>query len=152
MYRHGALAPSILRASCFSFWVINRDSEEKIAIFKRKVLRKIYGPSCDNGRWRIRYKNELYQLFGEPDTIKVIKARRVKWLGRLFRTNEYHTCRMLTFDTLYGTRRVGRPPIRWLESIKEDLRNIGVGIWKRMAVDRDKWRIISGAVKAGTRL
>jgi hypothetical protein len=57
---------------------------------------------------------------------------------------------MLTFVTLYGTRRVGRPPIRWLDSIEEDLRNIGVGIWKRMAIDRDKSRIITGAVKAGT--
>jgi hypothetical protein len=59
---------------------------------------------------------------------------------------------MLTFDTLYGTRRVGRPPIRLLKSIEEDLRNFGGGIWKRMAVDRDKWRIITGAVKAGTQL
>jgi hypothetical protein len=57
---------------------------------------------------------------------------------------------MLTFATLYGTRTVGRPPIRWLKSIEEDLRNIGVGIWKRMAMDKDKWRIITGAVKAGT--
>jgi hypothetical protein len=96
-------------------------------------------------------KNELYQHFGEPD-IREIKARRVKWLGHLFRINEYHPCRMLTFATLYGTRRVGRPPIRWLESIEEDLINIGVGIWKRMAMDRDKWRIITGVVKAGTRL
>jgi hypothetical protein len=118
---------------------------------ERKVLRKMYGPTCDNGRWRIRYNNELYQLFGEPD-IREIKARRVKWLGYLFRTNAYHPCRMLTFATLYGTRRVGRPSIRGLESIEEDLRNIGVGIWKRMAMDRDKWRIITGAVKAGTRL
>jgi hypothetical protein len=59
---------------------------------------------------------------------------------------------MLTFATLYGTRRVGRPPIRWLESIEDDLRNIGVGIWKGMAMDRDKWRIVTEAVKVGTRL
>jgi hypothetical protein len=57
---------------------------------------------------------------------------------------------MLTFATLYGSRRVGRPQIRWLESIEEDLRNIGVGIWKRMAVGRDKWRIVTGADKDGT--
>jgi hypothetical protein len=30
------------------------------------------------------------------------------------------------------------PSVRWLQSIEEDLRNIGVGIWKRMAVDRAK--------------
>jgi hypothetical protein len=39
--------------------------------------------------------------------------------------------------------------IKWLESIEEDLRNI---IWKLMAMDRDKWSIITGAVMAGTRL
>jgi hypothetical protein len=90
-------------------------------------------------------------FFGQHDIIREIKARRVKWLGHLLRSNEYHPCIMLTFATLYGTIRVGRPPIRWLESI-EDLRNIGVGIWKRMAMDRDKWRIITGAVKVATPL
>jgi hypothetical protein len=55
-------------------WAINRYNEEKIAIFERKVLRKIYGPTCDKGRWKIRYNNELYQLFGEPD-IREMKAR-----------------------------------------------------------------------------
>jgi hypothetical protein len=59
---------------------------------------------------------------------------------------------MLTFATLYDTRRVGRPPITWHVSIEGDLRNIGAGIWKIMAMDRDKWRIITGAVKAGSRL
>jgi hypothetical protein len=81
-------------------------TKRRLQIFERKVLRKIYGPTCDNGRWRIRY-NELYQLYGKPYIIREIKARGVKWLGHLFRANEYHPCRMLTFATLYGTRRVG---------------------------------------------
>jgi hypothetical protein len=71
-------------------WASNRYNEEKIVIFEGKVLRKIYGPTCDNERWRIRYNNERYQLFGEPDIIREIKARRLKWLGHLFITNEYH--------------------------------------------------------------
>jgi hypothetical protein len=29
----------------------------------------------------IRYNNELCQLLGEPDIIKEVKARRVRWLG-----------------------------------------------------------------------
>jgi hypothetical protein len=36
---------------------------------------------------RIRYNNELYQLFGEPAIIKEIKARKVRCLGHLFITN-----------------------------------------------------------------
>jgi hypothetical protein len=72
-------------------WAINKYNEEKITIFDRKVLRKIYGPTCDNGRWRIRYNNELYQLFGELVIMREIKARIVKWMEHLFRTNEYHS-------------------------------------------------------------
>jgi hypothetical protein len=50
----------------------------------------MYAPTCDNGRWRISYNNELHQFFGEPVIIREIKTRRVKWLGHHFRTNEYH--------------------------------------------------------------
>jgi hypothetical protein len=32
------------------------------------------------------------------------------------------------------------------------LRKVRVGIWKRVAIDRDTWGIITGAVKAGIRL
>jgi hypothetical protein len=57
---------------------------------------------------------------------------------------------MLIFTTLHYTRRVRRPPIRWLESIEEDIRNTEIGIWKRMSTDEEKRKIISGAVKVGT--
>jgi hypothetical protein len=36
-----------------------------------KILRKTYGPTNDNGVWRIRYIQELYN---EPDIIKMVKA------------------------------------------------------------------------------
>jgi hypothetical protein len=85
-------------------WAINRYNEDKVATFERKVLRKIYDPICDNGRWRIRCNNELYQFFGEPGIIKETKARRVRWPGHLFRTNENRPCRKLTFTTLHGAR------------------------------------------------
>jgi hypothetical protein len=48
-------------------WAMVKNDESKISIFERKVLRKIYGPVNDKGKWGIRYNNELYQLLGEPD-------------------------------------------------------------------------------------
>jgi hypothetical protein len=39
---------------------------------------------------RIRYNNEHHQLFGELVIMREIKARIEKWMGHLFRTNEYH--------------------------------------------------------------
>jgi hypothetical protein len=55
-------------------WASKRYNEEKITIFERKVLRKIMDQLVINGRWRIRYNNEVYKLFGEPDIIREIKA------------------------------------------------------------------------------
>jgi hypothetical protein len=42
-------------------------NEDKLKIFERKILRKIYGPSYVSGVWRIKYNDELYKLFKEPN-------------------------------------------------------------------------------------
>jgi hypothetical protein len=75
--------------------------------FERKILRRIYGPVNEGGRWRIRYNDELYQLFNEPEIVKEVKSRRVRWLGHLFRTEEQFPCRKLTFTRPYSTRKIG---------------------------------------------
>jgi hypothetical protein len=69
-------------------WSLTKNEENKTNIFKRKILRKIYGPTNDNGVWRIRYNQELYRLYNEPDIIKMVKAARLRWLGHLYRTKE----------------------------------------------------------------
>ena len=43
-------------------WVLSKSDEARIGVFERKVLRAIFGPTNDNGEWRIKY-NELYRVF-----------------------------------------------------------------------------------------
>jgi hypothetical protein len=50
---------------------------------------------------------EEYQI--ELDIIKEINARRIRWLGHVFRTSEQRPCGMLTLAALLGSKRVGRP-------------------------------------------
>jgi hypothetical protein len=45
---------------------------------KREILRKIHGPSCVNGIWRIKYNDELYSLYKEPSIVKMIKIATLK--------------------------------------------------------------------------
>jgi hypothetical protein len=45
-----------------------------LRFFERKLLRRIYGWIKENGIWRSRYNHELYKLYNEPDTVKLIKA------------------------------------------------------------------------------
>jgi hypothetical protein len=64
--------------------------EEKLKTFKRRILRRIYGPICENGVWRIKYNNELYSLYKDLDIVRVITVARLRWLGHLVRMEKTH--------------------------------------------------------------
>jgi hypothetical protein len=79
-------------------------------------------------------------------TVRVIKIGRLRWPGHLFRMQEVDPCRKLTLYRPEGTRRVGKPRARWLESVETGLRKMGVKNWRRKAQDREQWRtILKGA-------
>jgi len=42
-------------------------------------------------------------------------------------------CTKPTLRQSEGTRRVGKPKLRWLESVEEDPKNVGVRNWRRMS-------------------
>jgi hypothetical protein len=110
-------------------WSLTKNEENKINIFEIKILRKIYGPTNDNGVWCIRYNQELYGLYNEPDIIKVVKEARLRWLGHLYRTEELNPRNKLTFSKPMGRWKKGRPPVRWLGSVQQDLQTLGVRNW-----------------------
>ena len=47
-----------------------------LRIFKRRILRMIYGPANDNGIWRTGYNSELYTFCDELHIVKVIRIGR----------------------------------------------------------------------------
>ena len=75
----------------------------------------IYGRIDKNGIWRTRFVMSSIH-YDELDIVKVIKVGRLSWLGQLFRMQELDPCRKLTLNKPEGTRRVGKPRLRWLES------------------------------------
>jgi hypothetical protein len=124
-------------------------NEDKLKICKRKILRKIYGPSHVNGVWRIQYSDELYELFKEPNIVQSIKINRLKWLGHVRRKDESLLCRKLTFSQLEGSREKGRLKLRWLDDDDlQDLRIVKVTVWWEKAQDRDSWKAVIKETKA----
>ena len=59
-------------------WVLSKCDEAVLGVFERKILRAIFGPTNDNGEWRIKYNNELYTLNKDSDIVTYIKINRIK--------------------------------------------------------------------------
>ena len=116
--------------------------ENALRRFERKVLWKVYGPVMDNRIWRIRYNSVFYKFMGEEDIVRFIKAQRIQWLGHMERINEMAMPKRVLKGKLYAMRRIGRPRIRWMNDVTDDLRRMGIRRWKQKARNREQWRLI----------
>jgi hypothetical protein len=111
-------------------WVLTKKDELQLAVFERKVLRKIFGPIRDTDQWRRKYNEELYQLYVQPNTMKWIRSVRLRWAGHIVRIRESNPARKSTFDLLLGERTVRKPKRRWIKEMERTERNGCKGLEK----------------------
>lgn len=64
-YLFSSFLRPVLMYRCETYSVTKED-EEKMNIFERRVLRRIYGPLIENGDYRKRTNQEIYQIFHKP--------------------------------------------------------------------------------------
>jgi hypothetical protein len=133
-------------------WTLTKAVEEKLRTFERRILRKIYGPTCENGVWRIKYNDELYGLYKDLDIVRVIKVARIRWLGHLVRMEENSPCKKISFWQPEGSLKKGRPKLRWLDSVLKDVKLLKVQTWWKKASDRNIWGRIIKEAKVHTEL
>jgi len=111
--------------------------QNRLLIFERRVLRKIYGPTQDNdGTWRIQTNEELEVLIKKETIIRFINSQRLRWAAHVIRMDTIRTVKKLTEWEPCSSRSVGRPRQRWLEQVEEDLKKMKVRNWRQKCKDR----------------
>jgi len=89
VYRRAALIFSVVFYGCES-WSLTSREERWLRVFENRVLRRIFGPNRDEvrGEWRKLHNVELKDLYCSSGIVRVIKLRRVRWVGHVARMGE----------------------------------------------------------------
>ncbi|XP_063919421.1 uncharacterized protein LOC135134627 [Zophobas morio] len=93
-------------------------------------------------QWRRRTNREIEEIYGEPTITKIIRARRLRWLGHVGRAPEERTIGKVLDRLKGGKKKRGRPKLKWIDDVRKDLQNLGIEDWRSKAADRNKWKII----------
>ena len=129
-------------------WTLTNNVEKMLMTWERKILRKIYGPTKENGQSRIKTNSELRNKYKDQDIVAVIKIRRLEWLGHVIRMKETRSVKKIFEGKTEGRRGRGRPRLRWIDDVEDDLRKLGVKRWRMKALDREEWASIIREAKA----
>jgi len=119
-------------------------------VFENRVLRRILGPRRDKvtGEWRTLHNEELNDLYSSPNIVRVIKSRRMRWVGHVAHMGEERRLYRVLVGKPEGRRPLGRPRRRWVDNIRKELQEVGCGYMGRigLAQDRDRWRTLVSTV------
>ena len=76
-------------------WVLKETKIQKLLVFERKILRRIFGPTKENQIWRIKTNEELDKLIKHKIIVNYIKAQRLNWIGHVQRMSDTRTVKKI---------------------------------------------------------
>jgi hypothetical protein len=68
-------------------WSLALREVHRLRVSENRMLRRIFGPRKDEmtGNWRKLHNEELHNLYYSPNLIRMMKSRRMRWVGHVAR-------------------------------------------------------------------
>jgi len=115
--------------------------KNKLMVFERKMLRKIFGPTKErDGTWRIKTNGELDGLIRHKNILNHIKAQQLSWFGHFHRITEERMVKKVYKWKPMSIRPQGRPKNRWEDDIRNDMKKLKIKNWISCIQGRNKWK------------
>ena len=101
-------------------WSLTLREERRLRVFENRVLRIVFGSKRDEviGEWRKLHNEELRDLYSLPSIVRVVKSRRVRWMGHVERMGNGRGVHRVLVGKPEGKRPLGRPRRRWEDNIR----------------------------------
>jgi hypothetical protein len=126
-------------------WWLGLKEERRLKLFENRVLR-IFGPKRDEvtREWGKLHNEEINDLYSSPNIFRVIKSRRMRWVGHVARMGERRCVYRILVGKPEGKRRT------WEHNIKMGLQEVGCGgmDWIELARDKDWWWTLVNSVRS----
>jgi hypothetical protein len=111
-------------------------------VFESRVLRT-FGSKRDKviREWRKLHNRELIDLYSSPNIVRVIKSRKMRWVGHVVHMGERRAVYSVLVGKPEGKRPLGRHWHGWEDNIKMELQEVGFGgmDWIKLARVKDRW-------------
>ena len=89
-------------------------------------MREIFGPTYENGSWRIKTNQELDKVIKYKNIINFARAQRLGRYGRIERMQETRMVKAIHSWKPISKRPTGRPKIRWEDDVTKDVQKLKV--------------------------
>jgi hypothetical protein len=145
------IRPTVTYAS--ETWVLKENMTNKLMIFERKIMMKIYCPTrTEEGCWRIETNQEINDILKGRNIIGFIKKQILNLLGRIERMAEDNIVQRIKRWKPMSIRPIRRPKTRWEDDVLEGIKNMNVRNWKKVEQNRDSWKKATEQVRTLYRL
>ena len=101
-------------------WTLKETITNRLMAFERKVLRKIFGPTNENGIWQIKTNQELDNIIKHKNIINFIRAQRLGWLGHIEQMHGRRMVKAIYCWKPISRRPTGRPKTHWADDEGQD--------------------------------